>query len=290
MKNSGSLSKVSDGGASYVGEKVKKLDVISNEVLNHFLRSSGKVCVIATEEEDEPIVCDRNAPFVVVHDPLDGSSNIEAGIPVGTIIGVYRNLFPDDPKANAMQKGQALVASCYALYSSSTQLVVSWKGGGTHCFTLDSESGDFVLTHRNMRMPLSGASYSVNDGRYADWPQGLRRYIDTVRRGEGRTGRVYRPCYICSLIADVQYTLLHGGVAMNPRRHLRLVYEANPVALIVENAGGRASDGVTRILDIQPEKLHHRLPVFVGSSEDMAELESFGDVQQLGDFAYAAVN
>ena len=269
---------------------MKKLDVISNEVLNHHLIASGKVSVIATEEDDKPIICDRNAPFVVVHDPLDGSSNIEAGIPVGTIIGVYMNLHPDDPDANAMQMGKDLKAACYALYSSSTQLVVSWKGGKTHCFTLDSDSGDFVLTHRNMRMPLTGASYSVNDGRYADWPRGLQQYIDTIRKGEGRTRRVYRPCYICSLIADVQYTFFHGGIAMNPRRHLRLVYEANPLALIVENAGGRASDGVNRILEIQPEKLHHRLPLFLGSAEDMAELESYGDIQQLGEFKYAAVN
>ena len=285
----GSLAKVSDGGASYVGEKVKKLDVVSNEVLNHHLMASGKVCVIATEEEDEPIVCERKAPFVVVHDPLDGSSNIEAGIPVGTIIGVYKNVH-DDAHANALQTGENLVAACYALYSSSTQVVVSWKGGGTHCFTLDSESGDFVLTHRNMRMPASGASYSVNDGRYADWPRGLQLYIDAIRKGEGREGRVYRPCYICSLIADVHYTFFHGGIAMNPRRHLRLVYEANPLALIVENAGGRASDGVKRILEIRPEKLHHRLPLFLGSAADVLELESYRDVQQLGEFQYAAVN
>ncbi|KAK9845922.1 hypothetical protein WJX81_006049 [Elliptochloris bilobata] len=137
-----------------------------------------------------------------------------------------------------------------------------------------------------MRIPARGQIYSVNDARYFDWPAGLRRYIDDVRQGRGQSGKQYSARYICSLVADFHRTLLYGGLAMNPRSHLRLVYEANPLAFLVEQAGGRGSDGVRRILDLAPEKLHQRLPLFLGSQEDIAELESYGDVQQLKNPGY----
>lgn len=264
----------------------KPLDIVSNEIILSSLRSSGKVAVMASEEDDAPIWLTDDGPFVVVTDPLDGSRNIDASIPTGTIFGIYNRLvevdhLPKEEKAllNSLQAGARLVAAGYVLYSSATILCTSF-GSGTHAFTLDHSTGDFILTHPSIKIPPRGQIYSVNDARYFDWPEGLRRYIDTVRQGKGRYPKKYSARYICSLVADLHRTLMYGGVAMNPRDHLRLVYEANPLSFLVEQAGGRGSDGKSRILSIQPVKLHQRLPLFLGSLEDMEELESYGDVQQ----------
>ncbi|XP_048128300.1 fructose-1,6-bisphosphatase, chloroplastic [Rhodamnia argentea] len=264
----------------------KPLDIVSNEIILSSLRNSGKVAVMASEEDDAPVWITDDGPFVVVTDPLDGSRNIDASIPTGTIFGIYNRLveldhLPMDEKAqlNSLQSGTRLVASAYVLYSSATILCATF-GSGTHAFTLDQSTGDFILTHPNIKIPPRGQIYSVNDARYFDWPNGLRRYIDTVRQGKGRYPKKYSARYICSLVADFHRTLLYGGVAMNPRDHLRLVYEANPLSFLVEQAGGKGSDGKSRILSIQPVKLHQRLPLFLGSPEDIEELESYGDVQQ----------
>ncbi|XP_059447642.1 fructose-1,6-bisphosphatase, chloroplastic-like isoform X3 [Corylus avellana] len=250
------------------------------------LSRSGKVAVMASEEDDAPIWLTDDGSFVVVTDPLDGSRNIDASIPTGTIFGIYNRLveldhLPKEEKAslNSLQTGARLVAAGYVLYSSATILCISF-GSGTHAFTLDHSTGDFILTHPSIKIPPRGQIYSVNDARYFDWPEGLKRYIDTVRQGKGRYPKKYSARYICSLVADLHRTLMYGGVAMNPRDHLRLVYEANPLSFLVEQAGGRGSDGKRRILSIQPAKLHQRLPLFLGSLEDMEELESYGDVQQ----------
>ncbi|KAK2983172.1 hypothetical protein RJ640_018517 [Escallonia rubra] len=262
------------------------IDVLMNEIILSSLRNSGKVAVMASEEDDAPIWLNDDGPFVVVTDPLDGSRNIDASIPTGTIFGIYNRLvevdhLPSEEKAilNSLQSGSRLVASGYVLYSSATILCTSF-GSGTHAFTLDHSTGDFVLTHPSIKIPPRGQIYSVNDARYFDWPEGLRRYIDTVRQGKGKNPKKYSARYICSLVADFHRTLLYGGVTMNPRDHLRLVYEANPLSFLVEQAGGRGSDGKIRILSIQPVKLHQRLPLFLGSLEDMEELESYRDVQQ----------
>ncbi|EXC43850.1 Fructose-1,6-bisphosphatase [Morus notabilis] len=264
----------------------KPLDIVSNEIILSSLRNSGKVAVMASEEDDAPIWISDDGPFVVVTDPLDGSRNIDASIPTGTIFGIYNRLveldhLPMEEKAqlNSLQSGTRLVAAGYALYSSATIFCASF-GSGTHAFTLDHSTGDFILTHPNIKIPPRGQIYSVNDARYFDWPEGLRKYIDTVRQGKGKYPKKYSARYICSLVADLHRTLLYGGVAMNPRDHLRLVYEANPLSFLVEQAGGKGSDGKNRILSIQPVKLHQRLPLFLGSLEDMEELESYGDVQQ----------
>ncbi|KAF6160626.1 hypothetical protein GIB67_019566 [Kingdonia uniflora] len=264
----------------------KPLDIVSNEIILSSLRSSGKVAVMASEEDEVPIWITDNAPFVVVTDPLDGSRNIDASIPTGTIFGIYKRLveidhLPVEEKSqlNSLQSGTKLIAAGYVLYSSATILCVSF-GLGTHAFTLDRTTGDFVLTHPGIKVPPRGQIYSVNDARYFDWPEGLRRYIDTIRQGKGRNSKKYSARYICSLVADFHRTLMYGGVAMNPRDHLRLVYEANPLSFLVEQAGGRGSDGKSRILSIQPVKLHQRLPLFLGGLEDIEELESYGDVQQ----------
>ncbi|KAL6211428.1 hypothetical protein ACLB2K_016654 [Fragaria x ananassa] len=258
----------------------------TNEIILSSLRNSGKVAVMASEEDDTPVWISDDGLYVVVTDPLDGSRNIEASIPTGTIFGIYKCLaeldhLPKEEKAllNSLQAGTRLVAAGYVLYSSATIFCTSF-GSGTHAFTLDHSTGDFILTHPSLKIPPRGQIYSVNDARYFDWPEGLRKYIDTVRQGKGRYPKKYSARYICSLVADLHRTLLYGGVAMNPRDHLCLVYEANPLSFLVEQAGGKGSDGKNRILSIQPIKLHQRLPLFLGSLEDMDELESYRDVQQ----------
>ncbi|KAI3978980.1 hypothetical protein MKX01_016155 [Papaver californicum] len=274
--------------SSSIGDRdaPKPLDIVSNEIILSSLRNSGKAAVMASEEDDVPVWITDNGPFVVVTDPLDGSRNIDASIPTGTIFGIYNRLeeldhLPIEEKAqlNSLQSGGKLIAAGYVLYSSATILCVSF-GSGTHAFTLDRTTGDFVLTHPRIKVPPRGQIYSVNDARYFDWPEGLRKYIDTVRQGKGKFPKKYSARYICSLVADFHRTLMYGGVTMNPRDHLRLVYEANPLSFLVEQAGGRGSDGKVKILSIQPVKLHQRLPLFLGSLEDMEELESYGDVQQ----------
>eukprot|EP00879_Flechtneria_rotunda_P016221 GHRR01016971.1.p1 GENE.GHRR01016971.1~~GHRR01016971.1.p1 ORF type:complete len:258 (+),score=65.75 GHRR01016971.1:1073-1846(+) len=250
--------------------------------------------MLASEEEDTPVVLRQlgsssggsgHGGYVVVFDPLDGSRNIEAAIPTGTIFGVYRvpaaaAPVGDDDLAPVLQPGTELVAGGYSLYSSATMMVIS-IGQGTHGFTLDPLCGEFMLTHPNIKIPARGQIYSVNDARYYDWPEGLRKYIDTIRQGKGQNPRQYSARYICSLVGDFHRTLMYGGICMNPRCHLRLVYEANPLALLCEQAGGAASDGQMRIREIIPVKLHQRLPLFMGSPEDMTELMLYDDVQQL---------
>uniref|UniRef100_A0A0C9S119 fructose-bisphosphatase n=1 Tax=Wollemia nobilis TaxID=56998 RepID=A0A0C9S119_9CONI len=266
----------------------KPLDIVSNDIIKSSLQSSGKVAAIASEEDDLPLWLRNDGPYVVVFDPLDGSRNIDASIPTGTIFGIYHCLeelddnMPIEEKAlvNVLQSGSRLVAAGYVLYSSATILCIS-VGSGTQGFTLDHSTGEFVLTHPNIVIPSRGQIYSVNDARYFDWPEGLRRYIDTIRQGKGRNPKKYSARYICSLVADFHRTLLYGGIAMNPRNHLRLVYEANPLSFLVEQARGNGTDGKQRILGIQPVELHQRLPLFLGSSEDILELESYGDIQQL---------
>lgn len=265
----------------------KPLDLISNDIIKSALRSSEKVAAIASEEDDLPVWLNDKGPYVVVFDPLDGSRNIDASIPTGSIFGIYKRLeetdaLPKEEKAelNVLQRGGRLVAAVYALYSSATVFCIS-LGSGTHAFTLDQSTGDFLLTNPNLTIPKRGQIYSVNDARYFDWPKGLRDYIDDVRQGKGQHPKKYSARYICSLVADFHRTILYGGLAMNPRAHLRLVYEANPLSFIAEQAGGKGSNGARRILDIQPVELHQRLPLFLGSVDDVSELESYRDVQQL---------
>ncbi|XP_010941718.1 fructose-1,6-bisphosphatase, cytosolic [Elaeis guineensis] len=275
-----------DGSLSSGRDAPKPLDIVSNDILFSSLQSSGKVAVMASEEDDVPIWITDGGPFVVVTDPLDGSRNIDVSIPTGTIFGIYNRLaeldhLPVEEKAqlNSLQSGNRLVAAGYVLYSSATVLCISF-GSGTHAFTLDRSTGEFVLTHPSIQIPRRGQIYSVNDARYFDWPDGLRQYIDTIRQGKGQFPKKYSARYVCSLVADFHRTLIYGGVVMNPRDHLRLVYEANPLSFLVEHAGGRGSDGKSRILSIQPVELHQRLPLFLGSLEDMQELESYDNVQQ----------
>lgn len=211
---------------------------------------------------------------------------------------------PDEALADVLQPGNRLLASGYCLYSSSVVLALAVAPSSPPAtaaspptlppapataafFALDTLTGDFVATHEPVACPQRGQIYSLNDARFDDWAPGLRRYVTAVRSGKGQTGKQYSARYVCSLVADLHRTLLQGGWCGNPRPHLRLLYEGNPLAFLTEAAGGRASDGARRVLDIQPEKTHQRLPLFMGSAEDVAELESYGDVQQTGEKKYA---
>jgi len=284
------------------------LDVESNDIIKQFLNSTGLVDLLISEEEPLPIACRKmdtgnaysSSGLMVSFDPLDGSSNIDCAVPTGTIFGVYRlpNLFPPNSGKTgvvdyekcfplALQPGINMLAAGYIMYSSSTELVLT-TGSGTHGFTLDPVSKCFILTRRSIQCPARGPYYSLNEGRSGDWPAGLKRYIDDIKNGKSKWGKRYSSRYVCSLVADLHRTLLYGGWAGNPRSHLRLLFEAAPLAFITEQAGGAASDGKRRIMEIVPSTIHQRLPVFLGSSEDIEELENYGDVQQLGSKTYEA--
>ncbi|KAL2936747.1 Fructose-1 6-bisphosphatase chloroplastic [Bienertia sinuspersici] len=264
------------GNSSRSGRDAPKpLDIVSNEIILSSLQRSGKVAVVASEENDAPVCLADDGPFVVVMDPLDGSRNIDASIPTGTIFGIYNRLveldhLPAEEKAalNSLQSGT------HAPRFSVPRLAL--EPMHSHWIIQLEILSSRILISKFHR----GQIYSVNDARYFDWPEGLRKYIDTVRQGKGKYPKKYSARYICSLVADFHRTLLYGGIAMNPRDHLRLVYEANPLSFVAEQAGGKGSDGKSRIRLIQPVKLHQRLPLFLGSPEDIEELESYEDIQQ----------
>ncbi|CAM9754119.1 unnamed protein product [Ectocarpus fasciculatus] len=282
-----------DGGSVNVqGEEQKKLDVISNDVLKNALRSSGKLGVIASEEEDTPVLVEEafNSKFVAVFDPLDGSSNIDAAISTGTIFGIFEEteecIVDDDADMdeasqvcllNTLQPGGSLVAAGYCMYSSSTILVFT-MGDGVNGFTLDPQIGEFVMTHPNIQVPKRGKIYSFNEANSPDWPENLRNYVTDLKNGEGESGEKYSSRYIGSMVGDVHRTLLYGGIfgypgdINNPNGKLRLLYEGAPMAFICEQAGGMATTGTQRVMDINPEKVHQRVPTYLGSAEDVTEL------------------
>jgi fructose-1,6-bisphosphatase I len=261
------------------GETVQKLDVIANETLLQFLGNRGNVAIMASEENADPVIVERDrkhGKYVVVFDPLDGSSNIDVNVSVGTIFSVLRR-DPDptgqrDVMADVLQPGYKQVAAGYVVYGSSTMLVYS-AGSGVHGFTLDPSIGAYLMSHENMRMPAHGSVYSCNEANSESFPPAYQRYLQHLRNGQ--TGRTYSSRYIGSLVADFHRTLLKGGIFLYPptkshaKGKLRLLYEANPIAFLAEHAGGAATDGQQRILDIQPDSLHQRTPLIVGSREEV---------------------
>jgi fructose-1,6-bisphosphatase I len=267
------------------GETVQKLDVIANDTLLQFLGNRGNVAIMASEENEHPVIVERDrkhGKYVVVFDPLDGSSNIDVNVSVGTIFSVLRRE-PDptgqrDTLADVLQPGTRQVAAGYVVYGSSTMLVYS-TGNGVHGFTLDPSIGAYLLSHENMRMPDEGTIYSCNEANSDSFPAGYQRYLAHLRKGG--LGRTYTSRYIGSLVADFHRTLLKGGVflypptASHPQGKLRLLYEANPMAFLAEQAGGLATDGQGRILDIEPESLHQRTPLLVGGRSEMESLREF---------------
>ena len=261
------------------GEAVQKLDVIANQTLLQFLGNRGNVAIMASEENEDPIIVERDrkrGKYVVVFDPLDGSSNIDVNVSVGTIFSILRRE-PDptgtrDTMADVLQPGYRQVAAGYVVYGSSTMLVYS-AGNGVHGFTLDPSIGAYLMSHEQMTMPASGNQYSCNEGNYNNFPPAYQRFLSHLR--SGGLGREYSSRYIGSLVADFHRILLKGGIFLYPptRSHaqgkLRLLYEGNPIAFLAEQAGGIATDGSGRILDIVPTSLHQRTPLLVGSCEEM---------------------
>jgi len=267
------------------GEVQQKLDVYANQVMIHSLHYRESVAVMASEENEKPITIRRdnpNAKYIVFFDPLDGSSNIDVNVSVGTTFSIMKR--PSDengnlstnPEDDMLQPGHQQVAAGYVVYGSSTILVYS-VGDGVHGFTLDPAVGAYVLSHENMRMPDQGIYYSVNEANMNTFPPVYNTYIENLKGGS--LGQKYSSRYIGSLVADFHRTLLRGGVFMypptntHPQGKLRMMYEANPIAYIAENANGAASNGVSRMLDTVPGHIHQRTPLIVGSKTEMAEFE-----------------
>ena len=269
------------GQTNVQGEQQQKLDVFANQALLHCLGLRDSVAALVSEEDEEPVTFNRSVEtgrYIIVFDPLDGSSNIDVNVNVGTIFSVLRRLPADrsaDLAESVLQHGHTQVAAGYVLYGPSTVLVYT-TGHGAHGFTLDPTIGAFVLTSEHMKMPAQGSYYSVNEANEATWPDEYRAYIGKLR--SGAVGRQYSSRYIGSLVADFHRTLLKGGVFLypptkdQPGGKLRLLYEANPLAFIAEQAGGMATDGKRRILDIKPEGIHQRTPFMVGGQREMEAL------------------
>ncbi|KAL6133133.1 hypothetical protein ACLB2K_065370 [Fragaria x ananassa] len=310
------------GAVNIQGEDQKKLDVVSNEVFSNCLRSSGRTGIIASEEEDVPVAVEESysGNYIVVFDPLDGSSNIDAAVSTGSIFGIYSpndECLADIDDGNASpllmtlallpllmepitkilyvalqldsaaqkcivsvcQPGSNLLAAGYCMYSSSVIFVLT-VGKGVYAFSLDPMYGEFVLTQEKVQIPKAGKIYSFNEGNYQLWDDKLKKYIDDLK-DPGPSGKPYSARYIGSLVGDFHRTLLYGGIYGYPRDQkskngkLRLLYECAPMSFIVEQAGGKGSDGHSRVLDIQPTEIHQRVPLYIGSVDEVEKLEKY---------------
>ncbi|WP_318464942.1 class 1 fructose-bisphosphatase [Photobacterium leiognathi] len=275
------------GDQNVQGEEQQKLDVYANDKFKAALEARDQVCGIASEEEDNAVGFDKplnlNAKYVVLMDPLDGSSNIDVNVSVGTIFSIYRRVSPvgsPPTEEDFLQPGSKQVAAGYVIYGSSTMLVYT-TGNGVHGFTYDPSLGSFCLSHENMTIPQDGVIYSINEGNYIRFPMGVKKYIKFCQEAVPEEKRPYTSRYIGSLVADFHRNLLKGGIylypstASYPNGKLRLLYECNPMAFLIEQAGGKATDGFQRILDIPPTELHQRVPFFVGSTNMVEKVESF---------------
>ncbi|MDX2183657.1 MAG: class 1 fructose-bisphosphatase [Gemmatimonadaceae bacterium] len=267
------------GAENVQGEIQQKLDVIANEIMVSALEHGGRLCAMASEEEADIIPIPttfRTGKYVCVFDPLDGSSNIDVNVPVGTIFSVLQKVEPGPhgTVADFLQAGHKQVAAGYVIYGSSTMLVYT-TGQGAHGFTLDPSIGEFLLSHPDIRTPATGKFLSVNDSYEALWSEPVKKLMRRYRGLEGGY-KAKNVRYVGSLVADVHRNLLAGGVfcyppnAKSPKGKLRLLYECNPIAFIVEQAGGAAFDGERRLMSVQPTELHQRAPLFVGSRDDVA--------------------
>ena len=264
------------------GEVQQKLDVYANETLINCFSRRSSVGVIASEENEHPIVLRHNSPdaqYAIVFDPLDGSSNIDVAVTIGTTFSIFRrpeNADENDPLQWILQPGRKQIAAGYVVYGSSTVMVYS-VGNGVHAFTLDPSIGTYILTHENIRIPSQGDYYSVNEAYCDEFPKPYAEYINRLKKGA--LGRFYSSRFVGSMVADFHRTLLRGGIFLYPATNnypegrLRLLYEANPVAFLAEHAGGAASDGTQPILDVQPTALHQRTPLIIGGVVEMAEFE-----------------
>ena len=267
------------------GEAQMKLDLFAHNTMKQALMSREEVAGFASEEEENFIAFDtergRNAKYVILTDPLDGSSNIDVNVSVGTIFSIYRRVSPVGTPVTLedfMQPGNRQVAAGYIVYGSSTMLVYT-TGHGVNGFTYDPSLGVFCLSHENIQIPQTGKIYSINEGQYLKFPMGVKKYLKYCQEEDKETQRPYTSRYIGSLVSDFHRNMLKGGIyiypsATNyPNGKLRLLYEGNPMAFLAEQAGGVASDGYNRILDIQPTALHQRVPLFIGSREMVKKAE-----------------
>ncbi len=270
------------------GEQQKKLDVFADEKFINSLKSSAECCGIASEEEQNIVKFKsemaKNGKYVVAIDPLDGSSNIDVNVSIGTIFAIYRRISQVGHIAedkDFLQEGTKQVAAGYIIYGSSTMMVYT-TGRGVNGFTLDPSIGEFCLSHKNIKIPVSGNIYSINEGNYIKFPKAVKKYIKYCQENDPQTNRPYTSRYIGSLVADFHRNLLKGGIFIYPKTasakngKLRLLYECNPMAFIVEQSGGMATDGNgTRIMDLKPKSLHQRSPFFVGSRNMVMKAEEF---------------
>jgi len=275
------------GTINVQGEVQQKLDLFANETVRHSVEHTGRVCVVASEEDEQPIPIQvredrRGGKYVLLYDPLDGSTNIGVNVSIGTIFSIHRRSASKKGPgtlADCLQKGRAQVAAGYILYGSSTMLVYT-TGQGVHGFTLDPTIGEFLLSHPDIRSPDVGTYYSVNESHWNKWAPGIQRVVAAFKNGDGGRVEAKNARYIGSLVADIHRNLMSGGVFLypadtnSPQGKLRLLYEAAPLAYVVEQAGGAAIDGARDILDIKPAELHQRTPLIIGSQRDVAYARS----------------
>ena len=271
------------GSENTQGEQQKQLDVLADELFARGVEWSGLVGAIASEEREDVHFVEGSGRLVLVFDPLDGSNNLDVNLPVGSIFSVLA--LPETKRSGdaVLQPGTKQLAAGYAIYGPSTQVVLT-VGRGTHGFTLDREIGNFVLTHPDIRVPEEGSDYLINASNRRFWEAPVTRYVDECKAGkEGPRGRDFNTRWVASMVADVHRILLRGGIYMYPRDQkaanregrLRLLYEANPMAMIVEQAGGAASTGRGRILEVVPERIHQRVPVILGSKAEVTRVERY---------------
>lgn len=272
------------GHTNIQGEEQKKLDVFANERFLAAMRHGGMVCAVASEENDELYTYEnafsQKGKYVVAMDPVDGSSNIEVNVPIGTIFSIYRRISESGPGTvnDLLQPGTKQIAAGYVIYGTSTILVYS-TGNGVNGFTLDQSVGLFFLSHPDMKIPEGGHIYSINEANYIYFHEGVKQYIKYCQQDDPASLRPYTTRYVGSLVADFHRNLMRGGIYIypgtlkNPNGKLRLLYECNPIAFLAEQAGGKASTGFERILDIKPSELHQRVPFFVGSKAMVEKAE-----------------
>lgn len=267
------------------GDVVKKLDEFADQTIYRAMDHGGHLCVMASEENEDLLHIPESYPrgkYVLIYDPLDGSGNIDANVTIGSIFSIYNRITKSGPGTmeDVLQPGVRQVAAGYILFGASMMYVYT-TGHGVHGFTLDPSVGEFLLSHENIRIPPKGSIYSCNEGNFERWAPEVRRYIRHLQQHDPESGRPYSSRYIGSLVADFHRTLLYGGIycypgdTVNPNGKLRLMYENNPLAFIVEEAGGASFNGTGRTLETAPESLHQRAPLFIGSTEDVRLAEEF---------------
>ncbi|CAN5446342.1 class 1 fructose-bisphosphatase [soil metagenome] len=287
VRRAGLVDILGQAGATNIhGEDVQKLDEYADDVIFRALDHCGHLCVMGSEENEEPLPIPEQFPtgrYAFLYDPLDGSSNIDVNVSVGTIFSIHRKISQGERGSleDLLQPGSRQVAAGYVVYGSSTMLVYT-TGNGVYGFTLDPSIGEFLLSHSNIRIPTPGQrTFSVNDGNYGRWSEEQRRFVDHLKGVDGENAKPFSGRYVGSLVADFHRTLLKGGIFMypadakSPRGKLRLLYEVAPLAMIAEQAGGRASDGERPIQEIMPTELHERSPLYIGSAEYVELAERF---------------